>query len=139
MQNTQSSTITDDSNLIQIPTIQFHNITQNEINYQNHDNTLSTTQDNISVLSTSHTNITQPSQTQASPRPNYDPPSIPPQFPTQIQTRKSPQQSFSNTQHTTQNTNTVHFQTPTPPLPTEIQTSTYTPAQTNPNCTKCTT
>ena len=32
----------------------------------------------------------------------------------------------------TQNTNTVHFQTPTPPSPTEIQTSTYTPAQTNP-------
>ena len=51
---------------------------------------------------------------------------------TQIHTLNSPQQSSSNTQHTTQNTNTVHFQTPTPPAPTEIQTSTYTPAQTNP-------
>ena len=50
----------------------------------------------------------------------------------QIHTHNTPQQSSSITQHTTQNTNTVHFQTPTPPSPTEIQTSTYTPAQTNP-------
>ena len=129
VQNTQSFTIFNDSNLIQIRT---HNITQNEINNQNQDNTLSTTQDNTSVLSTSHTNITQPSQTQASPRQNYDPPSTPPLFSTQIHTHNSPQQSSSNTQHTTQNTTTVHFQTPTPPSPTEIQTPTYTPAQTNP-------
>ena len=129
IQNTRNFTITNDSNPIQIPT---HNITPNEINNQNQDKTLSTTQDITSVLSTSHTNITQPSQTQASPRRNYDPPSFPPQFSTQIHTHKSPQQSSSNTQHTTQNTNTVHFQTPTPPSPTEIQTSTYTPAQTNP-------
>ena len=129
VQKSQSFTITDDSNLIQIPT---HNITQNEINNQNQDNTLTTTQDNTSVLSTSHTNFTQPSQTQASPRQNYDPPSIPPQFSTQIHTHNSPQQSPSNEQHITQNTNTVQFQTPTPPSPTEIQTSTYTPAQSNP-------
>ena len=51
---------------------------------------------------------------------------------TQIHTHNSPQQSSSNTQHTTQNTNTVQFQTPTPQSPFEIQTSTYTPAQTNP-------
>ena len=75
IQNTQSFTITNDSNLIQVPT---HNITQDEINNQNQDNTLSTTQDNTSVLSTSHTNITQPSQTQTSSRQNYDPPPIPP-------------------------------------------------------------
>ena len=129
VQNTQSFTITNDSNLIQIPT---HIITQNEFTNQNQDNTLTTNQDKTSVLSTSHTNITQPSQTQASPRRNYDPPSIPSQFSTQIHTHNSPQQSSSNTQHTTQNTNTIHFQTPTPPSPTEIQTSTYTPAQTNP-------
>ena len=122
-------TKTNDSNLIQVPT---HNITQGEIDNQNQENPLSTIQDNSSVLSTSHTNITQPSQTQASPRQNYDPPSIPPQFSTQIHTHNSLQQGSSNTQHNTQNTNTVQFQIPTPPSPPEIQTSTYTPAQTNP-------
>ena len=114
VQNKQSFTITNDSNLIQIPT---HNITQNEINNQKQDNTLKTTQDNTSVFSTSLTNITQPSQTQASPRQNYDPPSIKPQFSTEIHTHNSPQQSSSNTQQITQNTKTVHFQTPTPPSP----------------------
>ena len=124
-QNTQSLTITNDSNLIQVPT---HNITQDETNNQNQDNTLSTTEDNTSILSTSHTNVTQLSQTQRSPRQNYDPPSIPPQFSTQIHIHNSPQQGSSNTQHT----NTVHFQTPTPPLSPGKQTSTYTPAQSNP-------
>ena len=129
VQKTRSFTITDDSNLILIPT---HNITQNEFNNQNQDNTLTTNPDNTSVLSTSNTNITQPSQTQVpSPR-NYKPFSVPPQFSTQINTHNSPQQSSSNTHHITQNTNTVHFQTPTPLSPSEIQTSTYTPAQTNP-------
>ena len=113
VQNTQSLTITNDSNLIHVPT---HNITSDETNNQNQDNTLSTTQDNTSVLSASHTNITQPSQTQMSPRQNYDPPSISPQFSTQIHTHNSPQQGSSNTQHN----NTVHFQTPTPPSPPEI-------------------
>ena len=128
VQNTQSFTITDDSNLILIPT---HNITQNEFNNQNQDNTLTTNPHNTFVLSTSNTNITQPSQIQVpSPR-NYIPPSLPPQFSTQINTHKSPQQSSSYTHNITQNTTTVHFQTPTPPSPSEIQTSTYTPAQTN--------
>ena len=129
IQNTQNFTITNDSNLIHVPT---HNITQDEIDNQNQDNPLSTTQDNTSVLSTSHTNITQLSQTKASPRQNYDPPSISLQFSTQIHTQNSPQQSSSKTQHNTQKTNTVHFQTPTPPSPPEMQTSNYTPAQTNP-------
>ena len=57
VQNTQIFTITGDSNRIQIPT---HTITQNEFNNQNQVNTLTTHQDNISVSSTSHTNITQP-------------------------------------------------------------------------------
>ena len=92
VQNTQSLTITNDSNLIQIPT---RSITSDGTNNQNQDNTLSTTQDNTSVLSTSHTNITQPSHTQTSPRQNYDPRSIPPQFSTQNNTHNSPQ-------HTTQ-------------------------------------
>ena len=129
VRNTRSFTITDDSNLIQIPT---HHFTQNEFNNQNQNNTLVTDPDNTSLLSTSNTNITQSSQTQVpSPR-IYNPPSVPPQFSTQINTHNSPQQSSSNTHHVTQNTNTVHFQTPTPPSPSEIQTSTYTPAQTNP-------
>ena len=129
VQNTQSFTITDHSNLILIPT---HNITQNEFNNQNQDTIFTTNPDNTSVLSTCNTNITQPSQTQEpSPRSN-NPPPVPPQFSTQINTHNSPQQSSSNTHHITQNTNTVQFQTPTPPSPSEIQTSTYTPAQTNP-------
>ena len=129
VQNTRSFTITDDSNLIIIPT---HKITQNEFTNQNQDNTSNTNPDNNSVLSTYNTNITQPSQTQVpSPR-NYNPPSVPPQFSTQINTHDSPEQSSSNTHYIAQSTNTVHFQTPTPPSPSEIQTSTYTPAQTNP-------
>ena len=125
VQNTQSLTITNDSNIIQVAT---HNITQDKTDNQNPDNTLSTIQDNTSILFTSHANVSQPSQTQRSPRQNYDPPSIPPQFSTQIHTHNSPQQGSSITQHT----NTVHFQTPTPPSSPEIQTSTYTPAQSNP-------
>ena len=75
VQNTQSLTITDDSNRIIIPT---HNITQNDITNQSQDNTSYINQDNTSMISTSNTNITQPSQTQIlSPR-NYNPPSVPP-------------------------------------------------------------
>ena len=125
VQNTQSFTIPNDSNLIQVPT---HNITHDETNNQNQDDTLNKTQDNISVLSTSPTNVTQPSQTQTSPRQSYDPPPISHHFSTQINTHNSPQQGSSNVQHT----NTVHFQTPTPPSAPNIQTSTYTPAQNNP-------
>ena len=128
VQNTRSFTITDFSNLILIPT---HNITQNEFTNQNHDNTSNTNPDNTSILSTSNTNITQPSQTQIIFPRNYNPPSVPPQFSTQINTHDTPQQSSSNTPYIAQNNNTVHFQTPTPPLSSEIQTSNYTPAQTN--------
>ena len=114
VQNTQSLTITNDSNRIQVP---IHKITPYETNNQNQDNDLSTKQDNTSILSTSHTNVTQPSQTQTSPPQNFDPHSIPPQFSTLIDTHKSLQQGSSNTQHT----NTVHFQTPTPPSPPEYK------------------
>ena len=129
VQNTQSLTITTDSINIQVPT---HKFTQDETNNQNQANTLSTTQDDTSVLSTSHTNNAQPSQIQALPRQNYDPPSIPPQFSTQIHTHNSPQPGSSNTQHNTQHNNTVHFQTQTPTSPPEIQISTFTPTQSNP-------
>ena len=80
VQNTRSFTMTDDSNIIIIPT---HNVTQNEFNNQNQDNTFTTNPDNTSVLSTSNNNITQPSQTQPSPR-NYNPPPVPPKFSTPI-------------------------------------------------------
>ena len=129
VKNTRSFTITDDSSLIQIPT---QHITQNVFNNQNQDNTLTTNPDNASVLSTSNTKFTQPSQIEVPSSRNYNPPSVPPQFSTQINTHNSPQQSSSNTHNFTQNTNTVHFQTPSPPSPSEIPTSTYTPAQTNP-------
>ena len=56
VQNPQSLTITNDSNLLQFLT---HNITPEETNNQHQDTTSNTTQDNTSVLSTSHTNITQ--------------------------------------------------------------------------------
>ena len=125
VQNTQSFTITNDSNLIQVPT---HNINPDQTNDPNQNTTFTTIQDNTSTLSTSHNNVTQPFQVQPSPRQTYDPPSIPPQFVTQTHTHNSPQQGSSHTQHS----NTVHFQTPTPPSPHEIQTPTYTPAQNNP-------
>ena len=125
VQNTQSHTITNDSNLIQIP---IHHITTDETTNQNQDTTSNTTHDNTSVLSTSHTNITQSSQTQRPLQQNYDPPSLPSQFANSNNTHDSPQQGSSNTQ----NTNTVHFQTPTPPSPPQIQTSTYIAAQNNP-------
>ena len=117
VQNSQSITITNDSNPIQIPT---HKITSNQNNNPNQDKTSSTIQDNTSILSTSQTNVTQPYQTQRSPCRNYNPPSFPPQFSTQTHTHNSPQPGTSNTQHT----NTVHFQTPTQPSPIEIQAST---------------
>ena len=68
--------------------------------------------------------IQQPSQTQILSLRNYNPLSVPPQFSTEISTHHSPQQSSSNTHYIAQNTNTVHFQTPTPPSSSEIQTST---------------
>ena len=65
VQNTRSFKITDDSNLIQIPT---NHITQDEFNNQNQDNTLTTNPDNTFVLSSSNTNVIQPSQAQVPPR-----------------------------------------------------------------------
>ena len=54
--DTQSLTITDDSNILQIPV---HNITQNPIIDQNqNDTTHITNQNNTSTLSTSNTHIT---------------------------------------------------------------------------------
>ena len=129
VQNTQSFTITNDSNLLQMPTHNItpeKNITPEENNNQNPDTISNIFQDNTSVLSTSQSNAQQ-SQTLTSPRQNYDPPSIPSQFATSNNTHNSPQPGSSNTQ----NPNTVHFQTPTPPSPPQIQTSTYTPAQNN--------
>ena len=110
VQNTQSITITNDSNLIQVP---IHNNTIEETTNQNHDITSNTTQDNNSILPTSHTNITQPSQIHKPPHQNYDPPSLPHQFVNSNNTHDSPQQGSFNTQHT----NTVHFEISTSPSP----------------------
>ena len=125
VQNTQSFTITNDSNLIQVPT---HNINPDQTHDHNQNTTFTIIQDNTSLLCTSNTNVTQPFQVQPSPRQNYDPFSIPPQFVTQTHTHNSPQKGSSHIHHS----NTVHFQTPTPPSSHEIQTPTYTPAQKNP-------
>ena len=93
--NPQSFTITNDSNILQIPV---HNITQNTISDQNqNDTTHNTNQDKISILSTSKTQIIQPFQTQQpSPR-NYCPPPPPSQYLTQTTPHNSPQQGSSNT------------------------------------------
>ena len=59
VQNTQSLTITNDSNLIQDPT---HNINPDQTNDPNQNTTFTIIQDNNSILSTSNTNVTQPSE-----------------------------------------------------------------------------
>ena len=84
--NPQSLTVTNDSNIIQVPV---HYITQNT--HQNQNNTdINTNQDDTSTLSTSDTQITTQFQTQQpSPR-NYDPPPIPPQYSTQNTPQNSP-------------------------------------------------
>ena len=70
--NTQKFTITNESNIIQIPV---HNITQNTINDQNQNvTTHNTNQVNNSTLSTSNTHIPQPFQTQQTSPRNHDPP-----------------------------------------------------------------
>ena len=71
IKNPQSRTITNDSNIIQIPV---HDITQNPINDLNqNDTTHNTNQDNTSTLSISNTHITQKFLTQQTSPPIYDP------------------------------------------------------------------
>ena len=78
--NPRSLTITNGSNIVQIPV---RNITQNVLTNQNQSNTnININQDSTATVSTSDTNITPQFQTQQpSPR-NYDPPSLPPQYST---------------------------------------------------------
>ena len=121
--NTQNLTLTTDSSLIQIPT---HIITEAETNTTNQQATLNITQEDTSVLPTNNTPTIQPPSTHGSPRQTYDPPSVPSQFATQL-SHNSPQQGSSTASHTS----IVHFQTPTPQSPQEVQPSIYTPAQTN--------
>ena len=94
VQNTQKLTTNTDSNLIHIPT---HNIPTEDNTNQHQDTTSNTTHDNISLLSTSQTNITQSSQTQGPFQQNYDPPHLPSQFANSDTTHNSPQQGSSNT------------------------------------------
>ena len=118
----QSITITDDSNILQIPV---HNITQTHINdHISNDTTHYPNQDNTSTLSTSNTLTTQELQPQQTMQPNYDPPPLPSQYSPPTAPHNSPQQGYSNTQVI----NTVQYQTPkTQP---EVPTLAYTPAQT---------
>ena len=84
-----------------------------------------------STLTTAHTNITQPSQTQQpSPR-NYDPPPFPPQYATHNNLHNSPPQKSSDTNDpdTSQVQPAVQFQIITPRTQPISQTLTYTPAQ----------
>ena len=105
--NTQSFTITNDSNILQSTV---HDITQNPINDQTqNDTTHFTNQDNTSTLSTSNTHITQEFQTQQTSSRNYDPPLLSSQYSTQTTPHNYPQQGSSNTK----TTNTVQFQTTT--------------------------
>ena len=123
MNNPQSLTTTNASNVFQIPV---HNITQTPINDQNrNDTTHDTNQDNTSTLSTSITHKAQQFQTQQTLPRNYDPPPLPSQLATQTTSHNSPQQGSSNTQ----TTNTVQFQTTTPTTQPIVQTLAYTPAQ----------
>ena len=121
--NPQSITITNDSNINQLPV---HNIPQNPINDQTlNDAIQNTNQDNTSTLSISNTTIIQAFQTQQNSLRNYDPPPLSPQYSTQTTPHNSPQQGSSNTQ----TTNTVQFQTTTPTTQPNIPTLAYTPAQ----------
>ena len=117
----QSFTITDDSNIPQIP---LRKVTQ-------HPN-IDQTQDNTSTLSTLDTTVTQQFQTQhPSPR-NYDPSPIPPQYSTQPPPHNSPQQGSSETNGTNilQAQSNIHFQTTTPSRQPNLQTLSKTPAPT---------
>ena len=75
--NPQSITITDDSNIVQIPV---HNITQTFVDDQTANDTLhKTNQDNTSTLSTSNTLTAQELQPQQTIQRNYDTPPSPSQ------------------------------------------------------------
>ena len=101
----QSITITDDSNILQIPV---HNITQTHINdHTPNDTTHNPNQDNTSILSTSNTLTTHELQPQQPMQPNYDPPPLPSQNSPLTTPYNSSQQGSSITQVT----NTVQFQT----------------------------
>ena len=122
MNNPQSLTITNDSNILQNSV---HNITQNPINDQTPNDTIcNTNQVNISSLS-DNTHITQEFQTRRTSPRNYDPPLLPSQYSTQSNPHNSPEQGSSNTQ----TTNTVQFQTTTPTTQPNKPTLAYTPAQ----------
>ena len=88
--NTQCFKITNNSKVLQVPV---RRVTQNT----NDD----LTQDNTSTLSTSHTTITQPLQTQQTSHRNYDPPPLPPQYSPHTTPHNCPQQGSSYSNGTT--------------------------------------
>ena len=99
-----TSTITD-SNALQVP---IHNIADNPNNVFHSQDT--------SILSTTNTTITQPSQTHHIVQRNYDPPYPPSHNSTHSTTHASPQHGSSNTFQTRNQTlTTSQFQMATPP------------------------
>ena len=95
--NTQSFTITNASNILNIP---LRDITPDPIRDQTqNDTTHNTNQDNTSILSTSNSNITQEFQTQQTSPRNFDPPCNTPRNP-------------SDTQHSTTNNNQLNTLNP---------------------------
>ena len=118
--NTQSFTITNDSNLLQV---RVREVTQNT----NDD----LTQGNTATLSRSHITITQPLQTQQTLPRKYDPPPLPSQYSPHTTPYISPQQGSSNPTGTTtvETQPEVQFQTTTLTRQPTVQASSYTPAQ----------
>ena len=118
--NSQSFTITKDSNAKQMPT---RNITQDPNNDPN--------QDNKFTLSKSNIFITQPLPTQQPQPRNFDQIPIPPQNSHHPTPLKSPQQVSSNASgtFTLQFEPEIQFQTPTPTRQPVLQPLSYTPAQ----------
>ena len=127
----QSITITDASNILQIPV---HNIPQTHTNdHTSNDTTHNPNHDNTSIFSTSNTLTTQELQPQQTMQPNYDPHHLPPQYSPLTTPYNSPQRGSSNTQVTT----TVHVQTIIPTTQPEVPILAYTSAQTTQTQKKC--
>ena len=126
--NPQSITITNDSNLLQVPVRQVIQNTNEDLTENTNEDL---TQNTASSISTSNTIITCPLRTkQISPR-NYDPPPHPSQYSVYTNPHNSRRQGSSNPNATTifQNQPQVQCQTTTLTRQPILQTLSYTPAQ----------
>ena len=109
--------MTNDSNVLKVPVRHVTQTTNNDLN-----------QVITSTLSTSHTYISQPLQTERTSPCNYDSPPLPSQYSPHTTPHNSPQQGHFNSNGTTtfQTQPEVQFQTTRQPT---LQTLSYTPAQ----------